>query len=50
VPGTAEEAVAKLWSSRETLSAHLRDAAAAQTSLAAQTFDWLARFVEGPSS
>lgn len=49
-PGTAEETVAKLWSSREALSAHLRDAAAAQASLAAQSFDWLASFVEGASA
>jgi polysaccharide pyruvyl transferase CsaB len=50
VPGTAEEAVAKLWSSREGLSARLRVAAAAQASLAAQSFDWLESFVEGASS
>lgn len=36
-----------LWSQRDALSAHLRDAAAMQALKASQGFDWLQQFVEG---
>ena len=48
--GTASELVAALWSQRESLSSHLRDAAAIQERKASQGFDWLQQLVEGAVS
>ena len=48
--GTAAELMASLWAQRESLSAHLRDAAAMQGLKASQGFDWLQHLVEGAVS
>lgn len=49
-PGSADELTQSLWSRRGELSAHLVDAVASQTALAATTFDWLQALVEGAVS
>lgn len=49
-PGTSQEALATVWSSHDALAARLTEGAAHQAALAAQSFDWLAGFVEGPKS
>lgn len=48
--GSATQLAAQLWSQRESLSAHLRDAATMQAVKASQGFDWLQQLVEGAVS
>ncbi len=49
-PGNADEVVDSLWSSRSSLSAKIKEGAAAQAVLASRAFDWLQTFVEGTVS
>jgi polysaccharide pyruvyl transferase CsaB len=49
-PGNASEIAASLWAQRDSLSAHLKEAAPAQRLKASQGFDWLQQLVEGAVS
>jgi polysaccharide pyruvyl transferase CsaB len=49
-PGTATDVAASLWAQRESLSVHLKAAAAMQALKASQGFDWLQQLVEGAVS